>query len=184
MSCSPQEFTADELAAEEWRVVDGFPDYEVSNLGRARSWRGRGPCGRRSKPTLLKPIVNSYGYIKCGLYGDSGRVQLESVHKLVAHAFLGPRPPGHQVRHSPSPDPKNNRVTNLSSGTAKDNAADRALHGNTRSGTSHGSSKLSEAQIAEICASKENAAVFAAKFAVSKVTVQRHRRRNTKAAQP
>ena len=40
---------------EEWRVVDGFPMYKVSNMGRVRSFHKGG--------RILKTQVGSHGYV-------------------------------------------------------------------------------------------------------------------------
>lgn len=60
---------------EEWRPIDGYPNYQVSNRGRVMSLKS----GR-----LLKPRVDSKGYSRVSL----GRGNLYSIHRLVANAFL------------------------------------------------------------------------------------------------
>lgn len=77
--------------SEEWRPVAGFPGYEVSNWGRVRS-------PRRRSPKDMKQQLNHAGYPTVTLYRDGHRV-VRFVHRLVAEAFLGPRPDGYQVDH-------------------------------------------------------------------------------------
>lgn len=82
------------MIAEEWRaILDG--DYEVSNLGRVRrarpgrkTWAGRLLATTRMKIGYLKvsPVVN-------------GKNVYMYVHVLVAEAFLGPKPEGHEINH-------------------------------------------------------------------------------------
>lgn len=50
------------------------------------------------------------------------------VHRWVALAFLGPHPPGQQVRHLDG-DPTHNAPGNLRYGTASQNARDSVGHG-------------------------------------------------------
>lgn len=50
------------------------------------------------------------------------------VHQLVARAFLGPQPPGHDVRHLDC-DRENNALSNLAYGTKAQNMADSVAHG-------------------------------------------------------
>jgi len=32
---------------EVWKVINGYPYYEISNYGNIRSWKGRGQHGKR-----------------------------------------------------------------------------------------------------------------------------------------
>lgn len=76
---------------EEWRPINGFPDYAVSNLGRIK----RLTKGRGTRPGKIRnPSVNSAGYYLVGL-GQRSKL----VHQLVAEAFLGTKPPGHHCHH-------------------------------------------------------------------------------------
>lgn len=51
-----------------------------------------------------------------------GRGKTRSVHRLVAEAFLGPRPPKCEVLHL-NHDPADNRASNLKWGTRGENIA-------------------------------------------------------------
>ena len=42
---------------EEWRVVSDFPDYEVSNFGRVRSWKAS-KQGLDAEARILRPGVD------------------------------------------------------------------------------------------------------------------------------
>lgn len=64
-----------------WKPIDGFPDYEVSDLGRVRSLKN-------GKVRILRPGVNSTGYYKVVLCVD-GVPKNKKVHRLVSEAFLG-----------------------------------------------------------------------------------------------
>lgn len=113
-------------AAERWRTVpvEGFEDYEVSDLGRVRSWKKwRGKRGH-----LITPWANvKKGYLTVSL-GRGEHKAVLCVHRLVMLAFVGPRPPEMQVRHLDGVK-SNNTLGNLTYGTAAENAHDKAVHG-------------------------------------------------------
>jgi len=100
---------AADLPGEEWSPVIGYADlYAVSNLGRikrtadgVRTFRGR----------LLKPFITKSGYVHVCFKVD-GRVKCFMRHRLVAAAFIGPRPDGMQVNHKNGVK-DDNRVENL-----------------------------------------------------------------------
>ena len=121
---------------EQWRAIPGFPDYEVSNLGRVRSWRKRGAHGGRdSKPRLLVPDLVK-GYARVGLCKETKR-NPRWVHRLVLEAFVGPCPEGMEARHFPDRTPTNNTVANLSWATHKDNSRDKIAQGTMPMGDRH-----------------------------------------------
>jgi hypothetical protein len=101
---------------EEWRPTH-HPDYDVSNLGRVRS-RARG--GLR----ILRPGRSSSGYWSVAF----GRGKSQSVHVLVAAAFIGPCPPGQECRHKDD-NRANARADNLEYGKRIDNIHDMILRG-------------------------------------------------------
>lgn len=106
-----QEFTPEELKAEEWRDVVGYEGiYQVSSLGRVKRvghWRIR----RQLKH--LTPSVSSKGYISvCLSRGRKKTQRVIRVHRLVATAFLGPEPEGKEVNHIDT-NRTNARLSNL-----------------------------------------------------------------------
>lgn len=115
------------MIVEEWRMVAGFPGYEVSSLGRVRSWRiwGRTKV-RPKKPRVLRPATHPKGYQQLSLrrYGASVAVK---VHRLVLAAFVGTPPPGFECGHIDG-NPKNNKVENLVWLTAKENTQHKFKH--------------------------------------------------------
>ncbi|MBR0201982.1 MAG: NUMOD4 motif-containing HNH endonuclease [Bacteroidaceae bacterium] len=99
---------------EKWKPVEGFPRYEVSNMGRVRS-----NCCKNGRKLryLLKPRSRPKGYYSVTLSkknSETGRVYFsqKQVHRLVAHAFLGQCPQGYVVDHI-NGDSLDNRLENL-----------------------------------------------------------------------
>lgn len=141
-------------ADEEWRPVEGYPDYEVSSLGRVRSLKGlKFVINTRASPRILKPsLAKRTGYLCIDLYND-GRHQVMNVHVLVAIAFLGPRPDGFDCCHENSTR-TDNRAVNLRWDTRKNNQHDAIRIGTHMSmhvkGEAHGHHKVTEAQVVEI----------------------------------
>jgi hypothetical protein len=101
---------------EEFRGVAGWPEYQVSNMGRVKSLARvvRGKSGPRSHAErILKPFgvgkSREYrGVILC----QGGRMKRARVHILVAIAFLGDCPDKHEVDHRDF-DTTNNCAENL-----------------------------------------------------------------------
>jgi len=118
---------------EQWRDVVGYSGYyEVSDMGRVRSVdRVITSIGRSSqtlKGRLLKTFVmGTYGHLSVSL-SKQGKVRRRYVHQLVAEAFIGPRPKGHQVRHGPK-GVLNNCLSNLSYGTRSEDGLDKRRDG-------------------------------------------------------
>lgn len=109
---------------EEWRPVPEWDGYEVSSLGRVRSWK------RRDTPLILSPYRNPSGYLAYHL-SRPGRKQTLLVHHLVLFAFEGPRPTGLEIRHLDG-NPGNNALPNLAYGTRSENTLDAVRHGTHR----------------------------------------------------
>lgn len=119
--------TSKELQLERWKDVVGFDGYEVSDLGRVRSWFKSGGRGSRAdKPRLLKlrPLKN-YPYLRVGLTRDN-RIHDKRVHRLVLEAFVGPCPEGMECSHADD-NKYNNRLVNLSWDTRENNLAKRKM---------------------------------------------------------
>lgn len=117
---------------ERWRVVEDFPAYEVSDLGRVRR-------GDRQKALIVSP----QGYVRVTLFKGNGQPGAQRfVHALVLEAFVGPRPAGMQSRHFPSNDKTDNRLSNLSWCTKAQNEEDKRTHGTLVVGDRHWHRKL------------------------------------------
>jgi hypothetical protein len=83
---------------EEWRPIADFPGYEVSSLGRVRSyWRSEKKTGcwggleriLCDEPTkILRQSDDGNGYLKVYLHRPDGYRRCVKVHRLVAEAFI------------------------------------------------------------------------------------------------
>lgn len=128
---------------EEWRDVPGFPGYEVSSLGRVRSWKRFGGFGKL--PTEPKPVVGGIhkaGYPIVGLSANGKRSHL-LVHRLVLEAFVGPCPEDMECAHL-NGNRSDARLSNLAWKTHLDNEKDKIEHGTVLKGSKHGCARLDE----------------------------------------
>ncbi len=108
---------------EAWKPIPSFSGYEVSDLGRVRSYR---VLGRRSSiasipQRILKPGCNgAYRSVSLrrGKIGYSRRIA-----RLVLEAFVGPCPEGMERCHNDS-NPENDRLDNLRYDTHANNCRD------------------------------------------------------------
>lgn len=159
-------FTPEELASEEWRPLAEYPRYEISNLGRARSWCNFA-TGKTTEPRILKPCASSDDRLRLTPFVD-GKVRYVSVHRLVLEAFIGPCPDGCVACHNDD-NCWNNRVSNLRWDTVTHNLADQKRNNKVLQGEQHGNAKLTESQVVEIrnrYAAGEKSADLAIEFGV------------------
>ena len=147
------------IIAEEWRPVPGAEGrYEVSSLGRVKSLRRVVSCGvRHGRPEtrtvsekILKPCKDTDGYDLVRFpWQEKEKLKTCTVHKLVAMAFLGPKPEGQWVLHGPN-GKNDNSVENLYYGTPAQNVQDKWRDGTVIIGEAHHKAKLKEADVIEI----------------------------------
>lgn len=170
-----------------WKPVVGYPDYEVSDLGRVKRVRDY----RKYKAgIILKPCIGKNTYAHLTLCCN-GIQRIESIHVLVLSAFVGPRPsPNCEVNH------KNfvrtdNRLANLEWTTRKDNNRHAWAAGRKTSpaishpecmlrGEDHPGAKLTWDQVAAIREAARNGTpnrILATNFNVSKSTIVRIKNR-------
>lgn len=156
---------------EEWREIAGFDGwYEVSNLGRVRSWKNN-RWGRVKTPRTLKPFfIGQHEYLGIALVDEGGKHN-HYIHQLVAEVFGHKRPAGFVCRHLDG-DKYNNTPGNLQWGTARENSADTVAHGRSNRGARCPNSILTEGQVLEIFArANEPPASLAREFGVHRATI-------------
>lgn len=97
---------------EEWKTVDGFENYQISNLGKVKSL-----CYGREK--IMKKCIDTYGY-EYVIFCKNGTRKPMLVHRLVAKAFIDNPLEKPQVNHL-SGVKTDNAVSNLEWCTASEN---------------------------------------------------------------
>lgn len=116
----PPVFSSLELRDERW--VEFADGYEVSDLGRVRSyWRQGRPAQKKASPTLKTLVTNPQGRQVVSIKSKSHQVS-----RLVAAAFLGAS--DELVLHKDD-NPFNNRLNNLYYGSAQANSDDQYVNG-------------------------------------------------------
>lgn len=107
----------------DWRPIPGYEStYRVSSRGEIESIPRP-----KTRGGMLKVRTGRRGYPKVSLV-QAGVQTTHEVHRLVALAFLGPKPDGAVVRHLDG-DRLRPHVDNLAYGTASDNLLDQVRHG-------------------------------------------------------
>lgn len=94
----------------QWKVIDGFENYEVSDTGLVRN---------KNTGYILKPSVNHNGYHRIELKQTSGKKKF-FVHRLVGEAFVDNVSNLPQINHKDGKK-KNNSAVNLEWVTGKQN---------------------------------------------------------------
>lgn len=97
-------FFVDMGSCEIWKKVNGFPDYEISNYGRIKSFKFK-------KPRILNPSIHNRGYRMTGLSVDN-KQHMFLLHRLVACHFVDNPDNKKQVNHIDG-DKENNHASNL-----------------------------------------------------------------------
>lgn len=67
-----------------WKQVEGFSDYEVSNLGKVRSYK----LGKEGSILIPRKTSEKKPYLMLNLLNDGGQYKLVRIHRLVALAFV------------------------------------------------------------------------------------------------
>jgi hypothetical protein len=98
---------------EQWKTIEGYEDYQVSDLGNIKSFK-------RGKERILKHST-THGYLHV-ILSVNGKQKNRLVHQLVAIAFLNHKPCGHKlvINHKDF-NKQNNHVDNLEVVTQREN---------------------------------------------------------------
>lgn len=104
-----------------WKDIKGYEGkYQVSNMGRVRSLDRIDRAGAKRKGQILKPNIESNGYVRVHLADGKG-YNRESVHRLVAEAFVERKSGTDNIVNHLDNNPSNNRADNLEWTTYKGN---------------------------------------------------------------
>lgn len=152
---------------ERWLPVPGWEGlYEVSDQAHVRSLPRQTATGLRGGKTLAAVVSNTGAHVV--MLCDGGRKRYAQVYELVAEAFIGPRPPGQEIRHLDD-NRLDSRLANIAYGTRSENLIDASRNGK------HPRAKLTVEKvrvIRERRAKGETSPALAAEFGVSAVTIR------------
>lgn len=95
-----------------WKPVVGYEGYEVSNLGRVRSFK-------HGRERIMKLTSNGRGYMQLELCRN-GEIKHHTVHRLVAQAFI-PNPENKRDVNHIDGNKLNNHIENLEWATPHEN---------------------------------------------------------------
>ena len=91
-----------------WKDIEGFEGlYQISNFGKVKSLHNRGGIKER----ILKPYKKKNGYLQVKLR-NKNHIKYETIHRLVAQAFL-PNPTKLPSINHKDENKENNNVDNL-----------------------------------------------------------------------
>lgn len=135
----------------EYRPIPGTIGYLIGTDGSVLScrrtgggfhqrWKRMRLCQHTGKRTLP--------YLRFAVQANDKKRSLY-VHVVVMRAFIGPPPPGMEVRHIDG-DVGNNRLDNLKYGTPTQNAADKLIHGTDQRGEKSARTWLKTKDVLEI----------------------------------
>lgn len=132
-----------ERLEEIWKRINGYEEYEISNLGRVKSFK------RDRKGKIMKPKFSGE-YLAVTLCAD-GQQERKTIHRLVAEHFI-PNPSRLPWVNHKDGNKLDNKVTNLEWVTPSENnnhAYEIGLKKGVK-GEKHGRSKLNEIDVITI----------------------------------
>lgn len=150
----------------EWRDIPGFPNYQVSSDGQARSTFN-------GVPRVLTPRVRKGYYAIHAIIG--GKDRNIGIHRAICLAFHGDPPKGFVAAHRDG-NRLHNTVNNLRWASQSENALDRAKHGRPYAGSGNPNKKLSSRDVLSILESSESNVALARQFGVSRNQIWRIRK--------
>lgn len=156
----------DVISGRFWTVLARYPEYLIGQDGTVVSGISK---------RALKPIRRGeyYGFT---LRDRDGILRPVYHHRIVAEAWHGPCPDGHECRHIDG-DRAANTADNVAWGTHQENVDDTSRHGNTLLGEKNPMAALTRAAVAEMrlmrATTSASYAAIGRKFNVSPMTAYR-----------
>lgn len=161
------------MEEEIWKPAIGYEGtYDVSNIGRVRSVR---------KSKILVQVISNNGYPRVRTMLVTGVARRELVHRMVALAFIGIPPEGHECAHLDG-NRLNPSLSNLRWKTRKDNESDKWIHGTSMEGEKACGAKLNRGSVLYIDWLVYNGygdLELGEMFSVNRNTIKHARRRRT-----
>lgn len=120
--------------SEIWKNIEGYPGYQVSNLGHVRSFKKWRSAELNDEPRMisLRWIGTKSKYLAWFVGCSRTRRKVFYVHRLVYQAFAGDIPEGYQIDHIDR-DRNNNSFENLRLATVHQNRMNSPLRKNVTS---------------------------------------------------
>jgi len=146
-------FTEEELNTEIWKPIPDHEMYEVSNLGRVRSWYKGSKSKNLADNPAIKPFATTGKYKRLTVTLRRNQIFYPCI--LVLMAFVSKRPDGMEACHNDG-NHYNNRLSNLRWDTHSNNELDKRVHGTSIQGEKNHSAKLRENDVLTIRASHES----------------------------
>jgi hypothetical protein len=110
--------TALQIKTEEWRTLQDFPDYAVSNYGNVKRIRQGRTNGYKDR-VLSANVSSNARYRRVSLLKNHERFD-KHIHDIVADIFIGKKPNGMHVNHKDG-NKLNNHIDNLEYVTPAEN---------------------------------------------------------------
>lgn len=176
------------MTEEIWKPVDGYEDYEVSNLGQVKRITPDSMGRRTYTSHLLTLCKNPQGYPIIVLTKNKERTTM-TVHRLVAEAFLENTDNKSEINHKDGIR-HNNNIANLEWVTSSENRYHRynvlghaASRKSRNAGSKHGKKTLSDEDVVtiyQLLTQGANIEEVATKYHISKVYAWRISRKTSR----
>lgn len=154
-----------------FKACPSYPGYEVSADGVVRTTQRR-PRSAYPIGYVLTPFTEKDGRVGVNLT-INGKHRATRVARIVADAWIGPRPhPKFEICHWDG-NPANNHYKNLRWDTRSNNHSDKLRHGTHQRGERSHRAKLTAEQVADIRASTDLQRVIAARYGILQGHVSR-----------
>lgn len=160
---------------EVWKKVEGFENYEISNLGRLKGLEviTKFGCGFKKYPERICNFWHDKKGYEYYTFFVNGKNRHKLIHRLVAKAFILNPDNKPQVNHI-NGIKSDNRLENIEWCTAKENLEHAVLNGlNIKHGIHNYQSKLSLKDVEHIRNSNLTQKELSIKFNISQTGVSR-----------